>query len=295
MCASCQPWGCDAAGFSTFPAAHGSALDGFLAEAQYWNHNNCDLNKVAIHEIGHYFNLLHTFEGGCKNDDCLHDGDRVCDTPPDNDNNYYNSHPCTQGQPVNSCNTDVNALDPNNPFVTDQNDMSENYMDYAPAACAYTFTPGQAARMEAAILGPRISLLYSKGCEAPCLLPVTAAFTPDDTSVVVGSSIDFMNTSVNASSYIWQVDGQTYTTENLSYTFDSIGIYKVLLTADGDSAFCQDTHSVTIHVHCGVLASFMVPDTLAINTPLTFINASVNPAGNAVCVVYQRQPCFYRL
>ena len=165
VCASCQPWNCAVSAFASLPAAHGTVLDGLVCQAPDWNAANCDDRKTIIHELGHYFNLLHTFEGGCKNDNCLEDGDRVCDTPPDKDYNYYLSNPCTQGGSTNSCNTDVNAIDPNNPFTIDQNDLTNNFMDYAPAQCSHTFTPGQVLRMEAAILGPRASLLQSKGCE----------------------------------------------------------------------------------------------------------------------------------
>lgn len=42
------------------------------------------LSSTFFHEMGHYLGLRHTFIGGCKNDDCLKDGDLVCDTPPAN-------------------------------------------------------------------------------------------------------------------------------------------------------------------------------------------------------------------
>ena len=48
--------------------------------------------------MGHYFGLYHTFEGGCGNADCLIDGDRVCDTPPEQSSAAI---PC--GQTVNTC------------------------------------------------------------------------------------------------------------------------------------------------------------------------------------------------
>src|SRR5690606_17158981 len=139
------------AGFAAYPAAHGTALDGIVIESTVFTSGNCDLFKVLVHETGHYFNLLHTFEGGCKNDDCLSDGDRVCDTPPDNNQDFYPSNPCKSMGIMNSCSSDVNLTDPNNPFSIDQNDLTDNFMDYAPTECAKYFTSGQVTRMHAAI------------------------------------------------------------------------------------------------------------------------------------------------
>ena len=68
---------------------------------------------MTAHEIGHYLGLDHTFANGCANADCMLDGDRVCDTPPDNSPSFA---PCG----INSCNTDSPDLP----------DDTENYMDY---------------------------------------------------------------------------------------------------------------------------------------------------------------------
>src|SRR6187399_1997474 len=84
---------------------------------RHWMDSDCDVRKVILHELGHYFNLRHTWEGNsCKNENCLIDGDGVCDTPPDFDINIYASNPCLQGMPVNTCVSDMNPMDPNNPF-----------------------------------------------------------------------------------------------------------------------------------------------------------------------------------
>src|SRR5690606_23775114 len=119
--ASCQPDDSLAGGYAAYPAAHGTPYDGIVLEAVTWMHPDCHVRKVILHELGHYLNLRHTWEGNaCTNDNCLIDGDGVCDTPPDYDINIYPSNPCLQGMPVNTCFSDVNPADPNNPFVADQ-------------------------------------------------------------------------------------------------------------------------------------------------------------------------------
>lgn len=65
----------------------------------------------------------------------------VCDTEPDTVT-YYNC-----GYVFNTCSTDVNTADPNNPFTTDMNDDNYNYMSYGDLVCKNKFTHGQANRM----------------------------------------------------------------------------------------------------------------------------------------------------
>ena len=108
-------------------------IDGIVMEARYFNENPDHL-EILAHELGHYLGLLHTFSGGCKNDDCLKDGDRVCDTPPDRSND---AALCQSG--VNTCRTDEDDLSNNNPFrsganggLGDQPDQIENFMGLWP-------------------------------------------------------------------------------------------------------------------------------------------------------------------
>jgi hypothetical protein len=77
--------------------------------------------RVLTHEIGHYLNLMHTFNNNCNAPD-----DEVADTPP----LISNTGNCQQ-------------LGPFCPGVTIIND--ENYMDYSP--CPSMFTEGQKTRM----------------------------------------------------------------------------------------------------------------------------------------------------
>lgn len=109
----------------------------------------CLQSGLLAHEFGHYFSLLHTFDNGCANGDCLTNGDGVCDTPPKP--SAGTSNPC--GGTGNTCNTDEDDTSANNPYrsislggLGGQPDMLENYMDYT-ATCWDAFTRGQSDRM----------------------------------------------------------------------------------------------------------------------------------------------------
>ncbi|MEZ4930773.1 MAG: M43 family zinc metalloprotease [Saprospiraceae bacterium] len=110
------------AGYAYLASAHGQPSTGSFAKRPILGQSPKN-NVVLIHEMG-CLNLYHTFQGGCKNDDCLTDGDQVCDTPPD----QVTFSACA----YNSCGTDADDASANNPFTSDMADMTENYMDYSP-------------------------------------------------------------------------------------------------------------------------------------------------------------------
>jgi hypothetical protein len=89
-----------------------------------------NLGRTLTHELGHFFNLNHTFQA-CDGTNCNTSGDRVCDTPAANDPEYN----CpAAGSRASGCGG---------------SQLTMNYMDYPPDACMYMFTAGQATRMTA--------------------------------------------------------------------------------------------------------------------------------------------------
>lgn len=85
--------------------------------------------KTLVHEMGHFFGLLHTFE---REDLCDVSGDYVDDTPRSS-RAAVRTAPC--GYAVDSC-PDVAGADP----IT-------NFMNYEADACMTEFTAGQVERM----------------------------------------------------------------------------------------------------------------------------------------------------
>jgi gliding motility-associated-like protein len=137
-------FGCGLAGYAYFPGT-GCNLDGIVQESRYWITTGG--TRITAHEMGHYFGLNHTFSGACANADCLLDGDRVCDTPPDNSQSFAACN-------TNSCNTD-------SPDLPDDN---RNYMDYSACSPPH-FTAGQQVRAMMGLEKGRTSLTISNGCQ----------------------------------------------------------------------------------------------------------------------------------
>ena len=274
-----QGIGCGVAGFAYFPSEHGSNLDGIVLESSFMGPAEGE-NAVLTHEMGHYLGLYHTFQGGCPNSDCLVDGDRVCDTPPD----QTTARPACEVE-VNSCTSDEDDNSINNPFrsiasggIGDQLDMRNNYMDYSPLECYNAFSPGQTERMHWFLDNVRFSLSESIGCEDPCPLPLTVDFTPNMTPIVAGQAVTFINNTINGISYEWEIDEIFQSnTEDFSYTFNEEGEVFITLIATGMGGDCFRQLTLPFTVECGVQSEFSVDETtLNIGDEFTLTNLSQN-------------------
>jgi hypothetical protein len=89
---------------------------------------------TLTHEVGHWLELYHTFQGGCPGDEGYNGGDQISETPAEATPNFL--CPEAGDEPRDTC-VDDPGFDPVN-----------NFMDYSFDSCLTEFTPQQAARMQ---------------------------------------------------------------------------------------------------------------------------------------------------
>lgn len=195
-------------------------------------------SRALTHEVGHWLNLAHTWggtndpglTGNCSSDD------NVSDTP--------NTIGWT------TCDLTGTTCD----GVLDN---VENYMEYS--YCSKMFTPGQKARMHAALnssVGGRINVVSSAnltatGVNEPDQL-CNVDFTANRFEICEGGSIDFSDLSYfNPTSWDWTFNGGTPSSssqQNPTITYNTPGEYEVTLTASDGANSLSETKSAYIKV-----------------------------------------------
>ncbi|MBM3159945.1 MAG: T9SS type A sorting domain-containing protein [Bacteroidetes bacterium] len=209
-------------------------------------------SRALTHEVGHWLNLDHTW--GSNNNpgnssSCSTDDD-VEDTP-----NCIGVTACLLN--ANTCNS-VNDY-----WDYDVRDNVENYMDYS--YCSKMFTPGQTARMRAALQGTttgRFNLWQTANLNATGatgeLYLCKAEFQANRTTICLGDSIQLSDDSYNVvNGWNWEItpatgwsfgSGSSASSQNPMINFSTSGLYSIKLTATDGTTTDEEIKSNYIRV-----------------------------------------------
>ena len=202
---------------------------------------NVNQSRALTHEIGHWFNLQHTW-GNTNNPGVACGDDLVGDTP---NTKGYTACSTLLGSQICAAGVSENY---------------QNYMDYS--YCSVMFTNGQAARMNLAAnssTSGRSNLstpsnLIATGVNPLAQCPPTALFKSDKQIICFGQTIaytDLSNIGV-PTNWSWTFEGGTPSTssvQNPTITYNNPGTYSVQLissNSNGSSAPEIKTGYITV-------------------------------------------------
>lgn len=252
-------------GYAPKPIMASYPLDGVVMRADVvgdnTTSNNFTLNfgltqgKILVHEIGHYLNLYHIFEGGCaganpassSTDACDLNGDFICDIEPCTTQNFN----CNLSTP-NTCIANYTTS-------TTINDMVEDYMSYADDDCMNTFTQGQKLRMQATLNVLRNNLWQTTNLAATGVMgPNGCTSSTLYSTIVKGQNISCLNTALaisnstlgnTAISWSWTLTGgnpNIANTNSVSVTYTAPGLYWAKLAVSDGSVTVYDSISLAV-------------------------------------------------
>ena len=237
------------AGYAYYPGSTSAANDGVLILSNYIGSigtGSTATSRALTHEIGHYFNLAHTW-GNTNNPGV------ACGTDPINGDQVSDT-PVTKGH--TTCNlTDATCVPPIVENV-------QNYMEYS--YCSNMFTAGQRTRMRSAAtssMGSRSTLwsaanLTATGITAPAVLCQANFETNNVYNNILcqGDSVKFTDLSWNGhpTSWNWTFQNGTPATSTDSMptvTYNTPGLFNVSLSVSNTSGTVSASKTSYIRVN----------------------------------------------
>lgn len=211
-------------GYAVFPWMNNASEDGIVIRhdrvGTLGTAIPSDSARTLTHEVGHWLGLLHTFQGGCADDD-------QCDDTPPVASTFTNANCPANG---NSCNE-----------ANDLPDQWENYMDYSEGRCMAMFTRDQKSRMHYFLsVQPRSSNwssanLLATGVSTSASVAPVAAFASSHRIVCTGQPVTFYDISCKGTvtARSWTLTGSSSpssTAMNPVVVYQTPGKYTVSLT-----------------------------------------------------------------
>ncbi|MBK9074017.1 MAG: PKD domain-containing protein [Flavobacteriales bacterium] len=270
------------AGYAFFAGSHGSPIDGTVMLAAYMQSGS-----VLAHELGHAFNLYHTFEGDVNgttcppNGTCSTDGDQVCDIPP-----HIRPSSCNPAG-TNSCDGG-----------SSQSLHIFNYMNYS--SCAVNmFTTGQRTRAQLAMTSQRGSYLAANGnmslvppgapqldfrASAAVLCGTGQTVTMEDLSLCLPNTY-LSDAEFPGITFAWSITNGIITLNSAvrrpTFTLTSPGIYSVTLTVTTTLGTYVRTENGVVVVASAPVAACTPTSSNACNCAQTVNNVVFNTISNA--------------
>lgn len=265
------------AGYAQFPTSGINNTYGVIIDNSFLSGG-----RTLTHEIGHCFNLYHTFQSGCGSSNCNASGDNCCDTPPVS----TSSGSCDVNE--NTCSNDVNHA----PYNANVLDQIENYMSYN--ACQNMFSLNQATRMMATLnststttglaqLSTPTNLSFTGTADPydanPICLPWGADFTYNKTKVCEGDAVTYSDLNTyNATPTLWDwtFTGGTPNTSNVAspvITYNTAGTYGATYSPGTTAGYFTPAVSKSNIITVSTIAAqYMLPYLEGMENTTTFSN-----------------------
>lgn len=250
-------------GYAYYPTGTPFSYEGIVIEAQMFK-----LDMLLAHEMGHYLNLRHTFEGSSgsscpPNSSCSTQGDFVCDTDP-------------HLESTTGIITDYNPCTGNNIGSVTKNIMS--YSQLMPNR----FTIGQKDRMISALINLRPSLISSLGADTPQWTYPSLTITSDTNNICKGQSVKLTAIYNNQSSkppyYKWYKNGVLFKLWDTTFSY---------IPNDNDSIYCIIENPFKTCVTFNNTSNkikFKVQDTLSLNS-LTISTQNLTNCQDSLAII----------